>query len=290
VNTQDILVSAEWLAVKIEDPMIIPADCRFVMGAPDAGEAAYRERHIPGAVYFDLERDLSGPVQRRHGGRHPLPSVEHFTEVMERAGIGSSHTIVAYDDQGGAMASRLWWLLRAMGHARVFVLDIPFSVWMERGHPTNALTPVRERSTFAPKFNHEMVVEMEEVRSKLHSPEVTLLDSREPVRYRGEHEPLDPIAGHIPSARNLFWRELLDERGAFRSRDEIAAHFSSVPRDQEVIVYCGSGVTACPNVLALTALGYPRVRLYAGSWSDWCSHPENPIELGEVTPHAQSRL
>lgn len=279
------IVTMDWLAEHLHDPNVVVADCRFVLGQPDAGRAAYEEGHIPGAIYVDLERDMSGPV-REHGGRHPLPDLGIFTLRMGELGIGNDTVVVAYDDQGGPYASRLWWMLTFLGHRRVFVLDGGYSLWKAAGHPVEREAARKEARHFSPRVHTAMMISVDELRRKLGQPGVVLVDSREAARYRGEHEPLDRKAGHIPGAVNCFWKDGLDGEGRWKTAQAQAERFQRIGRDQEVIVYCGSGVTACPNVLALQEAGYENVRLYLGSWSDWISYEDNPVATGEEQDQA----
>lgn len=276
------VVSMKWLLARLYEADLAIVDCRFVMGAgkQDAGRLAYEEAHIPGAVYLDLERDLSAPASE-HGGRHPLPDAAELAARLSRAGIGNGTRVVAYDDQGGAMASRLWWLLRYLGHEQVYVMDEGFSAWQQAGFPVSAEQPVVVPSTFLATVQHNLLVEVDEVRESLGTDEWVLVDSREAPRYRGEVEPLDKKAGHIPGARNKFWKGVLDEQGRFKDEAALAEHFADLPRDREIVVYCGSGVTATPNVLALSEAGFENVKLYAGSWSDWISYEGNPVVVGD---------
>jgi thiosulfate/3-mercaptopyruvate sulfurtransferase len=275
------IVSMEWLAKHYEDRDVVVVDCRFALGKPESGREGYVKDHIPGAFYLDLERDLSGPIQE-HGGRHPLPDLGDLSLKLGELGVDSSKTVVAYDDQGGAMASRLWWLLRFLNHERVRVMDEGYSQWKAAGYPvTDAPTPAAAPALFSPKVQRQMLISILELKEKLGAPNVTLIDSREPKRYLGLEEPIDKVAGHIPTAQNYFWKEVLDGNGRWKSEDTLQERFGGVHPEDEVIVYCGSGVTACPNVLALNEAGYKKVRLYAGSWSDWISYEENPIATGE---------
>ncbi|ASS73753.1 sulfurtransferase [Tumebacillus algifaecis] len=270
------LVSMEWLLEHLNDPHVRLVDCRFVLGQPNAGVQAYQTEHLPRAVYFDLERDLSAQVAE-HGGRHPLPNVEELAAKLGQRGLGDEHLIVAYDDQGGAMASRFWWLLKYIGHDRVVALNGTFSAWKQEGHPTTAEVVPVSPTEFTAHSQSDLVVHMNEVRTKLGDGKTLLIDSREAVRYKGLQEPIDPVAGHIPGAVNHFWKDSLKADGTWKSADEQRERFQEVAPETEVIVYCGSGVTATPNILALQEAGYRNVKLYAGSWSDWCSHKENPI-------------
>ncbi|MBV6717405.1 sulfurtransferase [Paenibacillus chitinolyticus] len=274
------IVSLEWLYEHLQDPDLLIADCRFALGEPWSGRQDYSIDHIPGAFYVDLEEDMSGE-KREHGGRHPLPDLGAFSMRASALGVDASKTVVAYDDQGGAMAARLWWMLRFLGHERVYVLDRGYSQWRAAGYPVTAEAPQASPATFSPKVQRHMLASMDEVKAKLGEKGTVLIDSREGARYRGEQEAIDPVAGHIPGARNRFWKDALDAEGSWRSAEEQKERFRGLENAEELIVYCGSGVSACPNVLALEEAGIPGVKLYAGSWSDWISYEENPIAVGE---------
>jgi thiosulfate/3-mercaptopyruvate sulfurtransferase len=279
----NVLPQTEVLA-HLDDPSLVIVDCRFQLGKPDAGREAYEASHIPGAIYLDLEKDLSGPLDPDgEGGRHPLPDAAQLTGTLSRAGIGNDTVVVAYDDQGGAMASRLWWLLKYLGHEKVYVLDQSYSAWVREGHPVTAEVPAHAPKQFLATVQHSKLIEMDEVREKLGESGVKLIDSRDGARYRGEVEPIDKKAGHIPGAMNLFWGEGRTAEGTWKSPEQHAARFeeAGLAKDDEIIVYCGSGVTATPNVMALEEAGYKHVRLYAGSWSDWISYSGNPVAVGE---------
>ncbi|CAI6082599.1 sulfurtransferase [Cohnella sp. JJ-181] len=298
------VIAAEELAARLGEPGLVVADCRFVLGQPDAGRAAYEEAHIPGAVYLDLERDLSAPVGE-HGGRHPLPALDALAAALGRAGIGAGSTVVAYDDQGGAMASRLWWLLRYAGHDAVRVLDGGFAGWQRAGCAVSAETPSVAPATFLPSPRPELLVGVDRVREVVAAKAagaaeaastsaasassdadhaaaaaVTLIDSRDSARYRGEVEPIDRKAGHIPGAINRPFGESRDADGKWKPATTQRERFADLATLGEVIVYCGSGVTATPNVMALLEAGFTDVKLYAGSWSDWISYEGNAISTG----------
>lgn len=278
------IVSQKWLLARLYESDLVIVDCRFQMGKgqESAGREAYEASHIPGAVYLDLEKDLSAPVEADgHGGRHPLPDAAQLTGTFSRAGIGNATRVVAYDDQGGMMASRLWWLLKYLGHEQVYVLDEGFAAWQKAGYPVSAEQQVRIPASFLAEVQHSMLVEVDEVRELLGTDRATLIDSREPARYRGEVEPLDKAAGHIPGAINRFWKDALGEQGNWLDADAQAARFEGLDKDAPLIVYCGSGVSATPNVIALQEAGYTNVRLYAGSWSDWISYEGNRIAVGD---------
>ncbi|RAK18472.1 thiosulfate/3-mercaptopyruvate sulfurtransferase [Anoxybacillus vitaminiphilus] len=274
------VVTNEWLANRLNDEQVRIIDCRYYMGDASRGLKEYIRGHIPGALYFDLEIDLSAPAGE-HGGRHPLPNMDEFIEKLSTAGIDKQTIVVAYDSQASSMASRFWWMLRYLGHEQVYVLDGGYENWVEESYPVTTDVPLFPRKTFVANIQPQIVATVEDVREAMKNKTALLIDSREPKRYLGIEEPIDRVAGHIPSAKNYFWREGLTEDGHWKKSIEQEQRFADIPKDQAVIVYCGSGVTACPNVLALTEAGYTNVRLYVGSWSDWISYPENPIAAGK---------
>lgn len=210
------LVTPEWLYEHLKDPDLVVVDCRFDLTRPQSGKEGYRRNHIPGALYLDLEKDLSAPVGI-HGGRHPLPDVDRFADRLGEVGIDRRRTVVAYDDQGGAMAARLWWMLRCLGHEAVFVLNGGYTAWTEMGYPVNDEVPRPEPTRFVPNPNRDLLVGMEEVKAW----DGLLIDSREPARYEGKAEPIDAKAGHIPGAVNRFWKENLGEDGRWKNPAEM---------------------------------------------------------------------
>ncbi len=270
------VVSMEWLREHLHDDHIVVVDCRFPLGNMKEGREQYLIEHISGAFYLDLEQDLSGQ-KGAHGGRHPLPNIDKFSHTLGNIGITNNSKVIAYDEQGEAMASRLWWLLKYLGHEEVYVLDGSFSQWKEQGYSVSSEIPKTDAIVFTQRVQNDMMVSMEEVQQRLDHPNTIFIDSREEIRYRGESEPIDRVAGHIPGAINFFWKDSMNEDGKAKSAEELKNHFRNVDAHKEVIVYCGSGVTACPNVLALKEAGYTNVKLYVGSWSDWSSYPDNPI-------------
>ncbi|WP_379136517.1 sulfurtransferase [Paenibacillus sp. sgz500958] len=290
-------VSKRWLLARLYEPDQTIVDCRFTLGKPENGRENYEQEHIPGAVYLDLEQDLSSPVGE-HGGRHPIPDPENLAARLAKLGIGNDSRIVAYDDESGMNAARLWWLLRYLGHEQVYILEGGFSTWKADKFPVTNHQPVRVPGTFVPNIQPQMLADVEEVRriseqtkdAAVHasssaadsSPALpVLIDSRANDRYQGMNETLDKKAGHIPGAVNFFWKDTQNADGSFKSAEQLQEHFAGLDKDTEIIVYCGSGVTACPNVLALETAGYTNVKLYAGSWSDWISYEENPVATGE---------
>lgn len=274
------MVSMKWLIARMYEPDIVIVDCRFTLGQPDAGKAAYEKAHIPRAVYLDLDKDLSSPLSA-HGGRHPLPDINVLAHTLGLAGIDKDKRVVIYDDQGGMVASRLWWMLKYTGHQSVYVMDESFTAWNEAKFPVTTETPIVIPVCYEPEIQFAMLVDVDAVRGVTSDGSAYLIDSREPRRYEGLEEPIDPVAGHIPGAANYFWKDLLDDRGRWISIEDMKKRFASVPKDKDVIVYCGSGVSACPNVLALDEAGFENVKLYGGSWSDWVSYPENPVATGK---------
>ncbi|MBO9128188.1 sulfurtransferase [Bacillus sp. 165] len=266
---------ADQLFACLKDENIRIVDCQFDLANPEWGYQQYTRGHIPGAVYMDLNTDLSGKIDV-HGGRHPLPNVDEFVQKLAEAGIGQDTTVVAYDSQHGAMASRFWWLLTYVGHKKVYVLNGGLPMWLQQGYPVTEELPSITPNTFIPSVQQHMQVNMQDVKERIEqNTKFVLIDSREKKRYEGIEEPIDKKAGHIPTAIHSFWKDALTEEGIFKEQDE---QFASLQKDAEIIVYCGSGVTACPNVLALRQAGFENVKLYSGSWSDWISYDENPVE------------
>ncbi|HBZ83419.1 MULTISPECIES: sulfurtransferase [Brevibacillus] len=271
------LVTPQWLRDHRNDERIVIADCRFALSASEQGAEEYATDHIPGALYFHLNRDLSGPKQE-HGGRHPLPDPAALAALFSQAGIDEHTTVIAYDDQEMAMAGRLWWLLRYLGHDRVAVLDGGYAAWKKAGYEVTAEVPTPQARTFVPQLRPDMLVSVEGVKNR--KPGAVLLDSRAGERYRGEQEPLDPKAGHIPGARHFFYKDNLNTDMTMLPAEQLRNRIAGFA-EQEIIVYCGSGVTACSNLLALHHAGRTDAKLYAGSWSDWVSYSDNPVATGE---------
>jgi thiosulfate/3-mercaptopyruvate sulfurtransferase len=274
--TDEWVVSAHWLYQQLDNPEVRIVDCRFGLMEPELGRQQYQESHIPGAFYFDLNQDLSSLV-KQHGGRHPLPNVDELGAKLATIGINSQPPtlVVAYDDSRLAFAARFWWLLRYLGHDRVAVLDGGFSGWQAAGYPVTAELPNANTGNFVANLQLDRVVDIETVKARKDLPGVVLVDSREGDRYRGEREPIDPIAGHIPGAVNYPWQEVTTAEGYLRSVDEQQQRWGDVRSAEEILVYCGSGVTACANLLSLELAGISTGKLYAGSWSDWCSYLKN---------------
>jgi len=255
-------------------------DCRHELGQPELGEWQYREAHIPGALYAHLDRDLSAPKTGLNG-RHPLPDPRTFAAWLATQGLQATDQVVCHDAGGGTMAARLWWMLRWIGHDAVAVLDGGFAKWAAEGRPTTREVSEFAPSAYAPRPRPAMRVDAAFVESRLGLREVALLDARAPARFRGDAEPIDPVAGRIPGARNRFCTENLTAEGRFKSAQTLKGEFATLlaGRPPEVVVhYCGSGVAACHNALAMEIAGLSGSRVYPGSWSEWIADPRRPRE------------
>ncbi len=276
MTASENLVPPTWLHEHLNDPDLVVIDCRFALADPDQGRQLYEQEHVPGAVYFDLNRDLSSPVQV-HGGRHPLPDWDDFTAKLEAAGVSSANggkptRVIAYDDSRFAFAGRLWWLLKYLGHDAVAVLDGGFQAWQRAGYSVSTTMPEPKAGQFRPSPRTDWIVTREDVRQRKDQDGVMLIDSRAPERFRGEVEPIDPAAGSIPGAVNYFWQAVTHNDGLMRPTAELKQHWSELGNGKEVMVYCGSGVTACVNLLSQALADQPIGKLYVGGWSDWCSY------------------
>ena len=284
MKTQDPMISAEALAAQLNEPSLRLLDCRFTLTDPRAGRRAYDAGHLPGASYCGLEPDLSAPVSPGTG-RHPLPSPEDFVATLHRLGVYRDSQVVAYDERDGTHAARLWWMLRWIGHECVLVLDGGVARWQALGLPLTTdvppATPTPGDLVAQPRS--EMLVDAADVAALASSGNHRVLDARAPERYRGEVEPIDRIAGHIPGSRNRPYARSLAEDGRMRDagtlRAELLDVLDGVPAAHAVAT-CGSGVTACHLLLALERAGLPGARLYAGSWSEWIVDPARPVARG----------
>jgi thiosulfate/3-mercaptopyruvate sulfurtransferase len=266
-----MIIAPSELSALIGEPRVAVVDVRWYLSAPEQGRSEYVAGHIPTAVFCDLERDLTA---EQGPGRHPLPRPEAFTATLRRLGLDSEDFIVAYDDSSGSIAARLWWMLRSIGHRQVAVLDGGFAAWVEEGHPVTQAVPRTKAGSYPTALDWVGVVD----RSSVQFGHAPVIDVRAPERYRGDIEPIDPKPGHIPGAVNLPHAGNVDSRGRFLSRELLAARYADVGPDP--IVYCGSGVTACHAVLAMTLAGRTDVRLYEGSWSDWSRQTDLPVATG----------
>jgi thiosulfate/3-mercaptopyruvate sulfurtransferase len=277
------LISTADLAHLVGDSASALVDCRFALEDPAWGEREYEARHIPGAVYAHLDRDLSGAKTGRNG-RHPLPSPEALAETFSRFGIDANVQVVAYGWQSDMFPARLWWLLRWLGHEHVAVLDGGFEKWIAERRPVSSGAETRAWRQFAGRPRADMIVDAAGVAKAALNPRSRVVDARAPERYRGEVEPVDKAAGHIPGARNYFFKKNVDGHGQFLEPEAIKRAFDAalgrVASDQ-IVCYCGSGVSACHNLLALEHAGLHGAKLYPGSWSEWSSDPSRPVEIGD---------
>jgi thiosulfate/3-mercaptopyruvate sulfurtransferase len=274
------LVSVEELESRLDDPGWIVCDCRHDLADHGAGRRAYDEAHIPGARFLHLDLDLSGPKTGLNG-RHPLPHPLTFGLRLGALGIDNNRQVVAYDASGGAYAARLWWMLRWVGHSLAAVLDGGWESWVKAGKPVTADKPVIQPTTYTLRPRPEMAVDASNISENLSDGRFQVVDARSADRFRGENETLDPVAGHIPGALNRFFRLNLNEHGGFREPAVLRQTFRDLLGEREparVIHQCGSGVTACHNLLAMEHAGLTGSRLYPGSWSEWVSDRSRPIE------------
>jgi len=278
------LVSSATLSMHLGDAAWVVIDCRFKLDDVTWGQREYETAHIPGSVYADLDHDLSA-AKTGTNGRHPLPDAARLASTFARLGISAGIQVVAYDQDNGMYASRLWWMLRYMGHDAVAVLDGGFAKWIAEGRETRGGVESRPPAAFNGSPRREMVVDAATVASLIASTAAAtrLIDARAPQRFRGDSEPLDKVAGHIPGAANYFFQQNLDANGTFRTPAQLRAQLGGVLGDaspHDVVCYCGSGVTACHNLLAMEHAGLKGAKLYAGSWSEWGSNEHRPVERG----------
>lgn len=274
------VIDIEDLHARLAEPGTVVLDCRFTLSDPGAGRRDYEFGHIPGARYVDLDRDLArrpGP----HDGRHPLPAPETFAATLGRLGIDRATRVVAYDDASAAFAARAWWMLRWLGHADVSVLNGGLAAWREAGFPLESAQPQWTATMYAPwRADNDSCVATDDV-FRLQAEGHVLLDARAAARFRGEVEPIDPVAGHVPGAVNLPFDRCLEADGRFLEPAAVHRAFATALDGRPAIAMCGSGVTACHLVLAMAYAGLPTAQLYVGSWSEWIRDPERPVAVGE---------
>ncbi|MCU1749501.1 sulfurtransferase [Pseudomonas sp. 6D_7.1_Bac1] len=279
------LINPNALDQKKDQAGLVILDCRFALEDPDYGHRSYAEGHIAGASFADLNRDLSGPVVKGVTGRHPLPTPHHLIERLQDWGISNDSEIVLYDDGPGSYAARAWWLLAWLGKRNgVFILDGGLKAWHAAGLPLSLDAPAITRGSFTGAPDHTLLVSAEKLQQRLGQPTLTLLDARGLPRFRGEVEPIDPVAGHIPGAQCAAFTDNLGADGRFLPADQLKQRFAAKLGDRsptELVAYCGSGVTACHNLFALCLAGYPLASLYAGSWSEWITDPKRKIATGD---------
>lgn len=281
MTTYTTLITVDQLAILIKAGQVALFDCSFDLADPAAGYAAFLEGHLPGARYLHLDDDLSGPANGSNG-RHPLPAPDDLAATLRAAGLSHDIQVIAYDMSGGAYAARLWWLLRWLGHDAVAVLDGAKQAWIAAGRemesgPAQAAPP---GDFVAPWPREERVISASTVLENVGRQDFLVIDARSPARFRGEPNALDPVAGHIPGAANRFYMDNLAD-GLFKPAPQLAEEFDRVLAGtpaRDVVLQCGSGVTACHDLLALEVAGKPGARLYPGSWSEWISDPSRPVE------------
>lgn len=278
------LVSAEETAAHLQDADWVICDCRHELSDYSAGYRAYRAGHIPGARFLHLDVDLSGPKTGLNG-RHPLPHPSTFCLRLGALGIDNTKQVVAYDDSGGVFAARLWWMLRWVGHDRAAVLDGGWAAWNRAKLPTTVAQPEIQPGTFTGRARPRTTADSAEILSALQNRQSCLIDARSKDRFQGENETLDPVAGHIPGALNRFFKSNLGEDGRFKPGTALKTEFTAMLNGhtpENVIHQCGSGVTACHNLLAMEIAGLGGSRLYPGSWSEWISDRRRPIAVGNT--------
>ena len=279
------LISAQQLAQHIEDPNWVVLDCRHDLLNPDFGRTAFAAGHLPHAQLADLDTDLSDKSPGPNGefrGRHPLPERNAFVETLRRWGVNHSSQVVAYDAHGGMFAARLWWMLRWAGHQAVAVLDGGMPAWQALGLPLSTEVDTKARGNVGPGTPLASTVAVKEVVANLATQQRLVVDARANDRFRGENETIDPVGGHIPGAKNRFFKNNLDTDGKFKPAEQLRAEWSAIVSDpRSAIMQCGSGATACHNLLALEIAGMPGAVLYPGSWSEWCADPARPVVTGD---------
>lgn len=276
------LIDVQTLATKMNEQAdeLVIIDVRFDLFDVHAGEKAYKQGHLPGAHYLHIDNDLSSEM-KEHGGNHPLPELNQFTETLNNLGITAETMVVFYDDGNNMFAPRAWWLLHYFGHDHCYVLNGGFDEWVKQGYEVITAIPPKKQGSFKPQIRENLTIDINELKEKLAAKEAYLIDSRAKDRYLGKTETLYEKAGHIPGAVNYFWQDVLNDDGDWKDKDELEAHFKSFNKQDNIIVSCGSGISACVNFLALKKAGYENVKLYPGSFSDWISYEENDVETDE---------
>ncbi len=269
----DNLINANWFVF----------DCRFLLKDPDGGQKMFTDGHIPGAQFVDMDKDLSSPMTQS-SGRHPLPDANIFIDKLQLWGVNNNSQVICYDDMSGAYAARMWWLLRWVGHEDVAVLDGGIDKWTASGLPLETDNQTKPRGNFSGEANDAMWVDIEFVQQQLSDGGIKLLDARSNERFTAKDHETDPVPGHIPGADNYPFAENLNNQGVFLHADELEKRFSSIfsyHKQEQIINMCGSGVTACHNLLAMSIAGLPWTRLYVGSWSEWIKDNHRPVATGD---------
>ena len=279
------LISTEQLQQRLGQNDLLVLDCRFALEDPAYGRRSYLDGHIPGAHFLDLDQDLSAPVVKGVTGRHPLPDPSALVERLRDCGLRADSQVVLYDDGPGAFAARAWWLLIWLGKRDgLYLLDGGLKAWRESGQELTTTPPSNPPGDFAAQPDSSLVLTTEQLAQRLGNPTMTLLDARALPRFRGEVEPLDPVAGHIPGAQCAVFTDNLGANGRFLSAQALRQRFDTLRGErppENLVAYCGSGVTACHNLFAMSLAGYPLAPLYAGSWSEWITDPSRPTATGD---------
>lgn len=279
------LITAQQLAERLEAPALVILDCRFALEDIDYGQRSYADGHIAGAHFADLERDMSGPIIKGVTGRHPLPDPQQLVEKLRAWGIDNDSEVVLYDDGPGAFAARAWWLLAWLGKRDgVSILDGGLKAWHAAGLPLSLDSPNKREGSFSGSPDMSLLISAEHLAERLHQPDLTLIDARGLPRFRGEVEPIDPVAGHIPGAQCAAFTDNLGADGRFLSPEQLKKRFAEKlgkRSPDHLVAYCGSGVTACHNLFALALAGYPLGKLYAGSWSEWITDAKRQVATGD---------
>ncbi|HEK1766847.1 TPA: sulfurtransferase [Pseudomonas putida] len=279
------LITPQQLAERLDSPGLVILDCRFALEDVDYGQRSYAGGHIAGAHFADLERDLSGPVVKGQTGRHPLPEPRRLVERLREWGLDNNSQVVLYDDGPGAFAARAWWLLAWLGKRNaVFILDGGLKAWHAAHLPLSLDPPVQREGNFTGEADAKLLIDAEHLNKRLGSADLTLIDARALPRFRGEVEPIDPVAGHIPGAQCAAFTDNLGADGRFLPAEQLKQRFAEKLAGREpeqLVAYCGSGVTACHNLFALALAGYPLGRLYAGSWSEWINDSRYGVATGD---------
>ncbi len=282
--TYQTIISAEDLNKNINNQDWFVFDCRFMLKDPEGGLKKFNQGHIPGAQYADMDTDLASPVTST-SGRHPLPNPDELIHTLQLWGVSNSSQIICYDDMSGAFAARMWWLLKWLGHENIAVLDGGLEKWTALGLELEVDVRNREKGTFSGQANNNMWVDIEFVQKELSQNKITLLDARSGERFTAQDSKTDPVAGHVPGAQSFPFTGNLSKQGVFLSKDELRKRFASTlnnSESKETINMCGSGVTACHNLLAMSVADMPMTRLFVGSWSEWIKDNSRPVATGEA--------
>ena len=278
---QSSLISTKIAQDHLDNPKWRFFDCRYELTAPEKKKAEFSVSHIPGALYVHMNQDLATTHVPGKTGRHPLPSKDDMARKFSAMGIDKSIQVVVYDDAGGSHAARFWWMLRWLGHDAVAVIDGGWSFWIKEERPVSSELLIPEAKEFIASPRLSWTITADEILKDLNNPETCVLDARSAQRFRGENEKFDPVAGHIPGAHSAPFTDNLDENGNWKSRSELRHKFENLLEGspaEEVVSYCGSGITACHNILAMYHAGLGDSRLYPGSWSEWITNPDRPVE------------